>query len=80
MLKDPNCTITVVSPYKEQRNYIEKEIVKKFTQHEIDKHELVSRTVYQMQGDERDVIILSTCFDKDVHQGRLRYFQGISAD
>ena len=76
MLKDSNCTIAVVSPYKEQRNYIEKEIVKKFTQHEIDKHELVSRTVYQMQGDERDIIILTTCFDKDVHPGRLRYFQG----
>ena len=76
MLKDPDCTIAVVSPYKEQRNYIEKEIVKKFTQHEIDKHELVSRTVYQMQGDERDIIILTTCFDKDVHPGRLRYFQG----
>jgi len=74
--KDPNCTIAVVTPYKEQRDFIEKAIVKNFTQYQIDKHQLVGRTVYQMQGDERDVIILSTCFDKDVHQGRLRYFQG----
>ena len=50
--------------------------MKNFTQYQIDKHQLVGRTVYQMQGDERDVIILSTCFDKDVHKGRLRYFQG----
>ena len=29
-----------------------------------------------MQGDERDIVILSTCFDKGVNPGRLRYFQG----
>jgi len=76
--KDPTCTIGVVTPYKEHRDFLEKAIVKNFTQYQIDKHQLVGRTVYQMQGDERDVIILSTCFDKDVHQGRLRYFQGTS--
>ena len=74
--KDPQVTIGVITPYKEQRDFIEKAIVKNFTQYQIDKHQLVGRTVYQMQGDERDVIILSTCFDKDVHMGRLRYFQG----
>ena len=74
--KDPQCTIGIITPFKEHRDFIEKAIVKNFTQYQIDKHELVGRTVYQMQGDERDVIILSTCFDKDVHAGRLRYFQG----
>ena len=74
--KDPQVTIGVITPFKEQRDFIEKAIVKNFTQYQIDKHQLVGRTVYQMQGDERDVIILSTCFDKDVHKGRLRYFQG----
>ena len=29
-----------------------------------------------MQGDERDIVILSTCFDRGVNPGRLRYFQG----
>ena len=74
--KNPQVTIGVITPFKEQRDFIEKAIVKNFTQYQIDKHQLVGRTVYQMQGDERDVIILSTCFDKDVHKGRLRYFQG----
>tara|TARA_B100000965_G_scaffold380267_1_gene376679 strand:+ start:1783 stop:5043 length:3261 start_codon:yes stop_codon:yes gene_type:complete len=73
---DVNCTIAVVTPYKEQRNYIEKTILKNFTQSQIERHELVGRTVYQMQGDERDIVILSTCFDKGVNPGRLRYFQG----
>ncbi len=75
---DFNYTIAVVTPFKEQRNYIEKTILKNFTQSQIEKHQLVGRTVYQMQGDERDIVILSTCFDKGVHAGRLRYFQGTS--
>ena len=66
-------TIGILSPFRDQVEYISKQISTKFTLTNIQKHRLSINTPYGFQGDERDIMILSFAVDNDSNHMSFRY-------
>lgn len=71
----PVLSVGVLSPYRDQANALGKTIIQTFTQGEIERHDIVGGTAHSLQGDERDVVILSTVIDPDFHHASLRFLE-----
>ena len=57
--ENPNITIGVVSPFREQVKQLEKMIQSVFTLEQIRKNKITVGTAYSFQGEERDVVYIS---------------------
>lgn len=66
-------SIGILSPFREQVNYIQKEINKRFSIREIEKHQLLVGTPFNFQGEEREVMLLSFVLDNEAHASAFRY-------
>lgn len=66
-------TIGVLSPFRNQTDYLTKLIKKEIPLESIKKHKIRLGTPYHFQGEERDVMLLSMAIDNDSHSASLNY-------
>jgi len=71
----PVLSIGVLSPYRDQTNALTKAVMTTFSQAEIERHDIVCGTAHSLQGDERDLVILSTVIDRDFRHASLRFLE-----
>ncbi|MFQ5873257.1 MAG: AAA domain-containing protein [Dehalococcoidia bacterium] len=71
----PAFSVGILSPYRDQTNALTKAVIGTFTQAEIERHDIVCGTAHSLQGDERDVVILSTVIDPNFHHASLRFLE-----
>ena len=60
-----NHSIGVISPFRNQAEYITKEIVTNFRESEIIKHKIRVATPFGFQGEERDIMLISFSVDNE---------------
>lgn len=61
--KDYPTTIGILCPFRDQVNAITKELPKHLTLDQIETHKIVVGTAHSLQGDEKDVVVLSLSID-----------------
>lgn len=66
-------SIGILSPFKDQVDYIQKNILKHFTAEDLERHNVLVGTPYVFQGDEKDVMFLSFALDDDSHGAAFNY-------
>ena len=60
-------SIGILSPFRDQVEYLGIRISKELQLHSIEKHNISCGTAYSFQGEERDIMFLSMCIDDQVH-------------
>ncbi|MEM6965039.1 MAG: AAA domain-containing protein [Bacteroidota bacterium] len=66
-------SIGILSPFKDQVNYIQRTILKYFTAEDMERHHVLIGTPYAFQGEEKDVMFLSFALDDDSHGAAFNY-------
>ena len=66
-------SIGVLSPFRDQVDYLSRRILERIELDAIEKHDLLIGTAYSFQGEERDVMLLSFTLDTDSHPTSFRY-------
>ena len=64
-------SVGVLSPFRDQVDYISKKIPENFSLQEIQKHDLMIGTAHSFQGNERDVMLISLAIDGQAPAGSL---------
>ncbi len=67
-------TIGILSPFSDQVEYLSKKAGTRFRLGVIRRHKLLIGTPYSFQGEERDIMLIGLCLDKDSHPGAFHYF------
>ena len=68
-------SIGVVSPFREHADEIQRRVIESFSSDVILRHEMTVGTAHALQGDEKDVVIMTTSIDKDAHRGSLQFLE-----
>ncbi|MCA9173245.1 MAG: AAA family ATPase [Planctomycetales bacterium] len=68
-------SLGVVSPFREHIDAVLDRILKEFSADELQRHRLVVGTAHSFQGDEKDVVILTTSIDPASHAASLRFLE-----
>lgn len=71
----PAKTLGLLSPYRDQANALAKGVAERFEPAEIVRHQITCGTAHSLQGDERDIVILSTVIDGDFNPNSLRFLE-----
>ncbi|MGZ3667066.1 MAG: AAA domain-containing protein, partial [Ktedonobacterales bacterium] len=73
--KAPNdrSSIGVLSPYRDQVNYLSRLLATKLKSRVLQDHEITVGTAHTFQGDERDVMLLSFCADPTSHRSTVTF-------
>lgn len=73
--KPPNerSTIGVLSPYRDQVNYLTRTLATKVKSRILQDHDITVGTAHTFQGDERDVMLLSFCADPSSHRSTVTF-------
>ncbi|MCD4794424.1 MAG: hypothetical protein K8R54_14400 [Bacteroidales bacterium] len=66
-------SVGILSPFRNQAEYISDIIRKTFDLNQINKHKIRASTAYGFQGDERDIMFLSFVLDNDSHPTAFRH-------
>jgi hypothetical protein len=66
-------TIGVLSPYRDQVNYLSRTLASKLKSSVLQDHDITVGTAHTFQGDERDVMLLSFCADPSSHRSTLTF-------
>ncbi len=66
-------SIGILSPFRDQVEYLQECITQKFTLGDLEKHNINIETPYGFQGDERDIMILSFALDNNSNATAFRY-------
>ncbi|MEO7000969.1 MAG: AAA domain-containing protein [Ktedonobacterales bacterium] len=66
-------SIGVLSPYRDQVNYLNRALVSKLKSRVIQEHDIAVGTAHTFQGDERDIMLLSFCADPTSHRSTLTF-------
>ena len=72
---DKPTTIGILSPFRDQVNAITKELPAHLSLSDVDRHKIVVGTAHSLQGDEKDVVILSLSLDPKFHHGTLQFLE-----
>jgi|GEM_PF-386657 len=72
---DKPTTIGILSPFRDQVNAITKELPNHVNLTEVERHNIVVGTAHSLQGDEKDIVILSLSLDPKFHHGTLRFLE-----
>ncbi len=72
---DKPTTIGILSPFRDQVNAITKALPNYVSLTELERHKIVIGTAHSLQGDEKDVVILSLSLDPDFHHGTLNFLE-----
>ena len=73
--RNPDWTIGILTPFRSQADYGTSLIGSRFKNNEILKSKLLFDTAHQLQGDERDAIIISFTLDSDFATNQLNWMQ-----
>lgn len=68
-------SVGIVSPFRAQASLITELIREKLTLEEMERHDLVVDTAHGFQGDERDVIVFSTCFGREMPESAMFFLK-----
>jgi hypothetical protein len=73
--KAPNdrSSIGVLSPYRDQVNYLNKTLAAKLKSKVVQDHDITIGTAHTFQGDERDIMLLSFCADPTSHRSTITF-------
>ena len=66
-------SIGVLSPYRDQVNYLSRTLAGKLKSKVLQDHEITVGTAHTFQGDERDVMLLSFCADPTSHRSTVTF-------
>jgi hypothetical protein len=66
-------SIGVLSPYRDQVNYLNKTLASKLKSRVIQDHDIIVGTAHTFQGDERDIMLLSFCADPSSHRSTVTF-------
>lgn len=66
-------TIGILSPIRDQVDYLKKRILKEITLPQIERHSILIGTTYSFQGEERDIMFISLVADKHSHPATLNF-------
>jgi hypothetical protein len=66
-------TIGIISPFREQVNYLQRQVDKEFSVEQMKRHRLMVGTPFAFQGEERDVVYLSLVLDNTTHPSAFLY-------
>jgi len=66
-------SIGILSPFRDQADYIADELSKKIDLQYIQKHKISCGTAYAFQGEERDIMFISFGIDNDTHPAALQH-------
>ncbi len=66
-------SIGILSPFREQVNYFQKQISQRFSAQQIERHRILVGTPFNFQGEERDVMLLSFVLDNTSHPSAFQY-------
>jgi len=72
---DKPTTIGILSPFRDQVNAITKALPNYLSLTELERHKIVVGTAHSLQGDEKDVVILSLSLDPKFHHGTLNFLE-----
>lgn len=67
--------IGILSPFREQADYLANLIQPQFSSDVIRKHQIMSGTAYSFQGEERDIMLLSFALDDNSHHSAFRHLE-----
>ena len=68
-------SIGVVSPFRDHADEIQRRIIDQFSSETIMRHDLTVGTAHALQGDEKDVVIMTTSIDRDSHRASLQFLE-----
>lgn len=68
-------SIGVVSPFREHADEIQRRLIETFSSDVILRHGMTVGTAHALQGDEKDVVFMTTSIDKDSHRGSLQFLE-----
>ena len=66
-------SIGVLSPYRDQVNYLDRQLASRLKSKIVQDHEITVGTAHTFQGDERDIMLLSFCAHPGAHRGTLTF-------
>ncbi len=66
-------SIGVLSPYRDQVNYLNRQIAAKIKSKIVQDHDIAVGTAHTFQGDERDMMLLSFCADPTSHRSTVTF-------
>ncbi|HEX8998198.1 MAG TPA: AAA domain-containing protein [Ktedonobacterales bacterium] len=66
-------TIGVLSPYRDQVNYLNRQLAAKLKAKIVQDHDIAVGTAHTFQGDERDIMLLSFCADPTSHRSTVTF-------
>ncbi|HEX9035759.1 MAG TPA: AAA domain-containing protein [Ktedonobacterales bacterium] len=66
-------SIGVLSPYRDQVNYLNRQIAAKVKSRIVQDHDIAVGTAHTFQGDERDMMLLSFCADPGSHRSTVTF-------
>lgn len=66
-------SIGILSPYRDQVNYLNKQLAQKLKPRTLQDHQIAVGTAHTFQGDERDVMLLSFAVDPTSHRATLTF-------
>jgi hypothetical protein len=66
-------SIGVLSPYRDQVNYLNRQIAAKLKSKIVQDHDIAVGTAHTFQGDERDMMLISFCADPTSHRSTLTF-------
>jgi hypothetical protein len=66
-------SIGVLSPYRDQVNYLSRQLATKLKSKILQDHDITVGTAHTFQGDERDVMLLSFCADPTSHRSTVTF-------
>lgn len=66
-------SIGILSPFRDQVNYLQRKILKLFSMEELERHGILVGTPYAFQGEEKEVMFLSFVLDNESHPAAFNY-------
>ncbi len=64
-------TMGVLSPFRDQADYLADQITKEIDLSDIEKHDISCGTAYSFQGEERDIMFISWVIDEQTHHSAI---------
>ncbi|HEX8733223.1 MAG TPA: AAA domain-containing protein, partial [Ktedonobacterales bacterium] len=66
-------SIGVLSPYRDQVNYLNRQLATKLKGRIVQEHDIAVGTAHTFQGDERDIMLISFCADPNSHRSTVTF-------
>lgn len=68
-------SIGILSPFKDQVDYIQRQSLKTFSAEELERHQVLVGTPYSFQGEEKEVMFISFALDDESHSAAFNYLR-----